>query len=269
MKRWLCPLLGVAMVALLASCLEESTVIKVSKDGSGVVQVRHFFRTLTTEEQVELPAEAELAAKAARMGEGVRLEAVRKSHNARGWFGHEEIYRFSDINQLVIRMKDDPDSKEKSEPADRPEMHFQLKDGVLEARVDNPAWSELAKVSPKTETGPTLDPYVDAPGPPAKAVRLRPAGMKIGGDAWKEVTDGMRIGVFLQFDDPLVEAASRYRKGGLHTLVNVDFERVSRNPDIESLQQLHAGTREEMREVVRQVDGFEIDLQQPIRFVFE
>ena len=98
-KSLLKPLLPFALMLSailgLTGCLEESTVVKVNKDGSGLIHVRKYENTLAgkglfgglgggeekEEEKIDAPNEEELKAKARAMGEGVTLKSFRRGKN--------------------------------------------------------------------------------------------------------------------------------------------------------------------------------------------
>lgn len=252
------------MPVFLASCFEDSTVIKVGKDGSGIVHHREYQATHSKEEDVTLPDEAELKAEAERMG--ATFESCKIAKNPKGWFGYEVVYTFDDINDLVVR----PDGKKEDGEEGEGEfaIRFEMKEGVLEARMEDSGWAE-AEEQEAVQDGPTIDPYADTTGPPAAKVDIASGALDVDGEMWKKMSKGMRVGIFLQIDDPLVETNATYRNGSLFTLLNADFEKMTASGKMESLEQLEAPSRERMEQLVEEIDGFEMDLQQPVRFVFE
>lgn len=255
------------------SCLEDSTVVKVSKDGSGLVHVRQFVRMHTSEDDVKVPDEAELNANAKRMGEGVSFESVKATHNAKGWFGYEVLYSFQDINSLTLhRANQGTKNKDGSETEAGLEFRFTMEDGVLEASVNDPRWSQQTEPISPTPGGPTLDPYADAPGPPAEKPRITFSTVDkidVQSEEWKKLSRGMRAGIFIQIDAPLAETNAATHKGPLYTLMDADFEKMTASGKFESLSQLDATSREQLQQRVEEIDGFHLDLQQPVRFVFE
>lgn len=256
----------------LASCLEKSTVIKVGKDGSGIVHVREYSATKEKAEDVDLPEESELEAKAAWMGEGVRLQSVAKSSNSKGWHGTEVIYEFDDINGLVLHGSD-PKADEDAAGMDEDDdlyFRFTMKDGVLEVVALNDKWHDAAADGDAAgDDSPTIDPYAGTSGPRASGIKLTSGAFDMGGEAWKSMSRGMRIGVFVQIDDPLAGTNSRYANGRLFTLLNADMEAITNSGELDSIEELDGRSRGEMQELVDRVDGFDLELQAPVRFAFE
>ncbi len=276
MSRFLTLALALVLPLAFASCFEKSTVIKVARDGSGIVHVREYSATKDKEEDVELPDESELEARAARMGAGVRLQSVKKSINSKGWHGTEVIYEFNDINGLVLHgsdPKDEEDQDAEREGGGKEDMHFQftMKQGVLEVVAVDDRWRDSAGAAGAAgnDDSPTIDPYAGTSGPRASGIKVTSTAFDMNGEAWKSMSRGMRIGIFIQIDEPLAETNSRYANGSLFTLLNADMEAITKSGELGSIEELDGRSRGEMRELVDRVDGFEMELQEPVRFVFE
>ncbi len=133
---------------LLTSCIENSTVIRVAKDGSGEIFARYYFSPQVSgmlgmmngfaaqlsgtegaagstapapsPEELLKPDQAALEADAAAYGKGVSYERHEYGKNANGWEGYLVVYRFEDINQLSFNPTEPPgpfDDLAKSNPA--------------------------------------------------------------------------------------------------------------------------------------------------------
>ncbi len=123
-------LAALALCALalgLTSCIENSTVVRVKKDGSGEIFARYYFSPQMTgmlgmingfaaglpgaeggappaaapsADDLLKPTREALEEDAARYGTGVRYESHEIGKNANQWDGYLVVYRFDDINQL-------------------------------------------------------------------------------------------------------------------------------------------------------------------------
>ncbi|MBB5353481.1 hypothetical protein HNR46_003742 [Haloferula luteola] len=252
---------------LFASCMEDSKVVKISKDGSGILQERDFRRTWDEEKDVEMPNAEELLEKAASLGPDVTVTSAKISQNPRGWFGYEIVYAFPDINDLVIHASGKQNAEK---PQDDLIVRFHMENGQLEANFENPLWT-AAKAKPITGTdGPTIDPYADAPGPRAEGLKIS-LGPSIDpqSDEWKRMTRGMRKGIFIQIDGALKETNASFQRGELYSLMDFDLGKMNESGELENFDQLSPASREGMQQLVEELDGFQVDLQQPVRFVFE
>ena len=270
----LLPLFLASFALLLSSCLEDSTVIKVNKDGSGLVHHRQYSRNYTEEDDVKLPTQEKVEAIAKTMGPDVTVSSLKKAHNPQGWYGYEVVYEFPDINQVTVRPK--APKKDSSDGEDEPEegidalaLTFQMKDGVLETSFsqpdwDNPATAETSKVA---QRGPTIDPYAQASKQPAQKVSIT-SGVTNEAEMMKAMSKGMRIGIFLQAGDPLKSTTALQQDGELITLMNADMEKIYEK-DEPDFGAFNGKTREETQQLVETIDGLDIDLQNPIRFEFE
>ena len=243
--KWL-SLLLVSCALLLTSCLEDSTVIKVNKDGSGLVHHRQYIRSQTKADDVELPTQEKIAAIAKEMGPEVTVASLEKASNPQGWYGYEVVYDFPDINKVTITpsnlnkdsaKKDAPDEKNTPKKGmDGVQLTFQMKDGVLLTTFKQPDWDKPAatEASKLAQRGPTIDPYAQATKEPAQEVTIT-SGIVNEEEMMKAMTKGMRVGVFLQPGDPLKSTNAQYQDGGLITLMNANMEKIYENgePDFD------------------------------------
>ena len=104
-------------VVSLTGCIESLTEIVVQKDGSGFVYQASYMNIdgnplaaalgqfgAENAKPKEVTVDEEGFAKAAgRLGEGVRLEWVKKKQNAKGWDGILAKYAFDDVTQLQLK----------------------------------------------------------------------------------------------------------------------------------------------------------------------
>jgi hypothetical protein len=146
-----------------------------------------------------------------------------------------------------------------------------MEEGVLEVVAANEKWSDAAGTGGTAgdPDSPTIDPYAGTSGPRASGITVTSKAFDMDGEAWKSMSRGMRIGVFLQIDEPLAETNARYANGRLFTLLNADMEAITNSGELESIEELDGRSRKEMQQLVDRVDGFEMELQEPVRFVFE
>lgn len=117
----------------LNACLENSTVVRVRKDGSGEIFARYYFSPQMTgmmsmmsglaatgldegdspagtgatpatpsPETLLSPSREDLEKDAAGYGKGVRYERHETGKNGNGWDGYLVVYQFDDISQLRL-----------------------------------------------------------------------------------------------------------------------------------------------------------------------
>ena len=258
---------------LLTSCLESSTVVKVKKDGSGLVHIRVYKQTATSEDDVELPTEESVQELAAKMGPDVKVSSVKKAHNPKGWYGYEVIFEYPDINQVQIFF-DKAKEGDKEKPDDKKTgmnmmtLSFVMKDGILEATMDDPEWNRKAAVAKVKDDSPTIDPYAGTSGPPAQSA-ISAAAIGNNEQMIKAMTKGMRYGVFIQPADPIKSTNALYQNGELITVVNFDMEKLYKDGSFDYEVLNNSKSREELSELAKSFDGVEIDLQKPMRIEFK
>ncbi|NND99079.1 MAG: hypothetical protein HKN47_17315, partial [Pirellulaceae bacterium] len=100
-----------ALAALLSvGCIEQSTVVKVKRDRSGLVHIRlhqqeiSFFAAADTTDSsaTKVPSPETLQAVAAQLGRDVKLVSAKQSNNRNGWNGYDLIFSFPDINDVRL-----------------------------------------------------------------------------------------------------------------------------------------------------------------------
>jgi hypothetical protein len=275
-----------ALLALLglSSCIEESTVVKIRKDGSGIIHTRKYENTAAgsgllgglggdaedadQEPEIDAPTEEEFKAKAASMGEGVTFKSLRKGKNKSGWTGYEAIFAFEDINQvkLDLNMKDSNDLRQPGEGAENPAeeeagtddwVTFDLQDGLLKIRTPDPAEEKPGEGADEgggdeAEDG-ARDPFADEPG------NARMMGMMAAMFA------GAKVGFFVEIDGGIAETNARHRDDNMITLMRADLGKLFADPEaLKKMEELEGDSREEVQKTIDGIDGIDVDLQDPI-----
>lgn len=137
------PLVLAACALLTTSCMENSTVIRVRRDGSGEIFARYHFSPqmtgmlgmmaglaagagnpaptgdqapgkpaaapqIPTADSLLKPSQESLVQGAAAYGKGVRFVRQEPGKNAAGWDGYLVVYQFDDISQLAFDPNNPP-----------------------------------------------------------------------------------------------------------------------------------------------------------------
>jgi len=294
---------GVGLL-LFAGCIEQSIVIKTDKDGSGVVHVRNHSQEVVmpfgaskdkkeSDEKSKLPSPDRLEELVAKMGSGVELVSATDSTNRNGWKGFELVFRFEDINKLVIPSelmsaaaeKDDEDDAESSDAGETSpaliaakaaeqnddlidqNFRFTLTDGELQIHTELPALA-TSKQS-ETEKIGAVDPFADQP--PAR----KNMSISLGSNAMMEkvlakALSDMRLGIFVQIDGEIESTNAIHRKENLITLISLNLGQILDSPDakkhMEKLTKLKQSPqrREQTQQIAELIDGLNVDLQDPI-----
>lgn len=278
---------ALALVAILGltGCIEESTVVKINKDGSGVIHTRKYENTEggkgllgglgggaeDDEPEIEAPTEEELTARAEAMGEGVTFKSLRKGKNKSGWTGYEAVYTFKDINtvELDLNMKDSGDmeqAEEEQEGADQEEageperVTFEMKDGVLKIRTPDPADEKNGKDEDQEKDAAegAQDPFAD---------NAEGAGMMA---MMAPMFAGAKVGFFVEVDGEIAETNAKHRKGSMITILRADLGKLFANPEaLSKLDGLEGNDRQEVQKIVDSIEGVDMDLQDPITVEFK
>lgn len=281
----------------LTSCFEQSVVVKVNKDGSGIVHERSYMNdamggmmggllgggegepNVNVESSgPDIPSEDELKEAATGMGEGVTFKSVTPGKNKAGWSGYEVVYEFSDINKVKLDMNslgssmgDDIEelAEEVGEEVTEPEIiQFEMADGVLKILTPDPSDSlaDAGGGGPGGDAGAeggAENPFGDLdPNDPESAMAMQMMGPMFA---------GMRMGFFVQGGDPIASTNAKHQNGNLITLVMMDMGKVFQNPaNLAALSGMENETdRAKLQELIDGIDGITADLQEPIVITYE
>ncbi|MGI9240687.1 MAG: hypothetical protein ACR2RV_07795 [Verrucomicrobiales bacterium] len=274
---------------LLSGCIEESTVIKIDRDGSGVIHERSY--TAATDNvislsgknrdkkdaepaEAKLPSEAALKRYAATLGTGVTFKSVKASTNKKGWKGYEILYAFEDINTVRYARdtpkpdSDDDKEKKKNNDDDDFTTTFAMVDGKLSMNLERDGFRKTEPAPAQQPGSPTIDPYADTTGPSPIEMNISSAAMNE--EMVKAMTKGMRMGIFVQIDGEIADTNAAYRNGNLITLFNVDLGTMLENEGgMAALKQLETVDRATFQTLSDEFDGLDIDLQEPIVVEFK
>lgn len=123
MWKRLCQAASVVGVVVLTGCIEATTMVYVTKDGSGSIvetvylgaAAQQMMQQMTAgmggeggaQMESSMPLDAEACkAKARKMGEGVRFVSVEEATKPDGSSGAKAIYAFDDVSKLTLNPND-------------------------------------------------------------------------------------------------------------------------------------------------------------------
>ncbi len=269
---------------LLTSCFEESTVVKIKKDGSGIVHTRTYtniggglgllggmdLEGAETESSTNIPSEEELQAKAKEMGDGVTFKAVKEGKNKAGWAGYEVIYEFTDVNTLTVsagtsdlndKMAMDAEPAEEAEKADDL-ISFKLNGDTLAITTPDPSKGGKAKAE-ETEEEATGNPFGDDA-----------AGGSIGDMGamamMAPMLKGAKIGLFVEIEGGIKQTNAKHQNGNFLTILKMDLGALLANPEtMGELEAVDGATREEAQAAADKTAGVDLDLQETITVTFK
>lgn len=257
-----------AVVGLcLSSCIENSTVIRVAKDGSGEIFARYYFSpqvsgmlgmmngfaaelsgaegagsAAPTPSPQELlkPNQEALEADASAYGSGVSYSRHEYGKNANGWEGYLVVYKFDDINQLSFDPSEPPgpfDDLAKSNPAAAAAIEEQTEG----KEVESPVKFTMADGVLTIDTGispDTLSEISEAGGGlgggAAGGALEGPNGAQIDPAMAMQMAagmfQGMRIAYFLRIDGEIAETNATYVEDTLITMSDMQPAKMMTDP---------------------------------------
>lgn len=282
-------LLGAVLILLgNTSCLRNSTVVKVKKDGSGSIVSRYHFspQMMAMLGQIEAlggafggldaagadggpnlgllkdlakPDEESLRADAAGYGEGVRYAKHEAGPDEDGWTGYSVVYEFDDIRRVRIDQNSVPgkakdfvkSAGEEIKPGEGGGITFALEGDVLTVTTSFAEKGFDGVLDPKQ-----IEQAKQAGMAPSEMMKMS-AGM----------TQGMRVGHFIRAEGGIAETDASHAEGDLITISDVDVSKMMSDPDFAAFVDKAAAdpksvTRESTRELAGKIEAMTVETKE-------
>ena len=277
-----------AIAIFVSGCVEQSTVVKVKKDGSGVVHIRLHVQEKSSgmfdsekNKAIDhnVPSSKRIEEIRKSLGADVRLVTAEASVNRSGWRGYDLIYEFDNISKVKISHeiaelltpkdegeKEDSDKKNKTSSIDV-DFQFAMKDGVLEIQSSGFAEPATAK-NGAAKIERAVDPY-------AKEDKAGPATMDftgaLGAQIAAQVLADAKIGTFVQIEGGIADSNALYLDENLITLMSMKPGKLlAESPGNTLFTKVDQKiTRERLQELTDGLKAISIDTQNPITVSWE
>ncbi len=283
------PLLLASLLLLSnTSCLRNSTVVKVKKDGTGTIVSRYSFspQMLAMLEQLEAlggafggleggnaaggpdlgllkgmakPEEESLRADAANFGEGVRYASHEAGKDEEGWEGYSVVYEFDDIRKVRIDQNSVP-GKAKEFVKSAGEEIKAGEGGGISFTLDGDVLTVTSNFAKKGLDGMIDQKQLDQ----AKKAGIAPSEMmKMSAG----MTQGMRVGLFLKAEGGIAETDASHVKDGLITINDVDVSKMIADPDFSAYVDTVAAdpkavTKESALELMGKIEAMTVETKE-------
>ncbi|MEZ5329151.1 MAG: hypothetical protein R3F19_29235 [Verrucomicrobiales bacterium] len=278
-------MITVLAAALLIGCIESSVVVKVKKDGSGILHMRtHTAALVFNGEEADnndenIPNREKLIAHAGKLGKGVTLQSFKKSKNRSGWPGFEVIYAFDDINDVEVHslmISDDDEKANQKNGFDKGnDFRFRMTDGKLTIVSNSPLWSPStveADESAELALVGAVDPFADKPALEESAgisIDLTSAFSGAEGKLAEAMLKGARMGFFVEVDGEIASTDAHFRRENLITLVDLELDKAVAGARNLEASMKSAKTVEEAQALADKMAGMNFDLKPEISVVFK
>jgi hypothetical protein len=262
-------------ISLLAGCFQVSTVVRVNPDGSGrvletmllskkmIAQMNEMMRGFTGEsgvksEPIELFEPAKLKAQATGMGKGVSYLSGEKTETAE-YSGYMATYEFKDINRLRLNQQsgDTVGAAVGGKTPSLPILFHFKKGSPATLTIEQPK----GKNSVKTAETPGKEPE----SPQAtKGVMSDEEAKQL-----MEMFMGMKMSLIVEVNGTIVETNATHRDGKRITIVDFDLSKLGSSlPQLEKLKRLKESSVAEAKELMKDLPGIKMDLNDRLRVVF-
>ena len=269
-KVWSFLLVGLAALTL-AGCISVETTVKLNRDGSGQIiekigigmDMAGMMAGLQNEGGGTKPfTKEQFASEVKRLGEGVRFVSVDESQSgAMKYF--TVVYAFDDINKISIDQNQGNampsgggrDSDNKEEPV---KFEFSAGDDYSTLKIRMP--------ERETDFGES-----DSDDEDSSDEMETPPGMEqAGAEMMKMMLKGMHFAVKIEFNGEIVETNASNVDGATVTLLEMQFDAIM--DDAEKLNALNAKKPkgiEEVKELLKDVEGLKFEFQEEVEVRFE
>jgi hypothetical protein len=275
-------LCALGMMVFLYGCFQTDTVVRVKPDGSGVIEetfllskdmldsVQNLAKELKAEDgkaqsdekkENQDPLQGmiqEARSKASQYGPDVSfVSATPIKTDTMG--GYKAVYAFKDIN--TIRINQNPENKvgkpgESAEPSAKKDefIHFKLVKGpVSTLTVTMPKPKEDKKDQTQKDKEPNKSPAA-------------PQATEMMKNLFKE----LRVRVALDIDGAITKTNATYRNKSELTLFEMQFGKILENKEVfEKVTAAEPKTMEEMKSLVRGLEGLKIEMNNPVVVEFQ
>jgi hypothetical protein len=273
-------IISLLMLGIITSgCIEVNTTIKLNKDGSGTVEETVFMNSAIVDmikeftasfsddtinaEEFSLFDEEELKIRAGELGEGVSyLSGIRLSED--GKEGYKAVFGFSDVNKLKVdqnpnsRIPDSPESE--PVPEEKEYLTFEFSKGDSpEIIIHMPDLKDK-----KDESYVEDDEMVDEEFH-QDSLNADTSGIS----QFKNFLKDFRISLDIQVDGEIESTNATYVEGRNISLFKIDFEKLIENTEkLEQLRQANPDNFQEVKNMLRDIPGIQIEVTDPVRIKF-
>lgn len=266
-------LLLVSMSFLFIGCIDYSSTVKLNSDGSGTIEetvlvsgafiqminsfAQSFGDSSETENDFDIFDEEELKKEASSIGEGVKYVSGEKI-KADGREGYKAFYSFEDISKL--RLSDSPQDKIPSddmmmgEESDEEYITFNFEKG-------NPAILEV--FFPEEEMEDENDVDIESEDEGEMNDDMMAEQMKM-------FLKDFRISINLEVNGDIEETNATNVEGNTVTFFKMDFGELLNMPEkFKELQKTEPKTITEAKEMIKDIPGFKIEMNDKIFVKFD
>jgi hypothetical protein len=292
---------GIGAVVILSGCIDATTVVKVNKDGSGViVEAVYFGKAFQMMQQMGAQMGAQMAgqgaapaapaenkpfkppleiekykSKVATMGEGVTFVSAKEVTREDGSTGIQVVYKFADVSKIKIESEPEIDAKSGGEmPGAAPAAPApKEKKNPITFQMTKGATPKLEIIMPKQEPVKAEAP-ASAPAGEAKPV---PGQDAMQAAMMKQMFDGFRIRVAVAVDGKITKSNAAYQEkdseGNSHIVTLLDMNIGKLLGDEATAKKLAAmGEIQDMaeaKEKLKGIDGLKIETSEKVEIEFE
>ena len=272
MKKLAAALIILFVLLTIAGCVDVKTKIKVNKDGSGTVEetvlmstemiqmlkqfVSGFADDSTNVEEFKLYNEEDIKKRAADFGDGVQFSSGKELQED-GREGYVAVYTFEDLNKL--RFDQNPGSKMPEQMADAEGKEKEYITFSFSRNNDSEIIISMPPVSKEKEEE-EKDEEVDSSSDSLDTQDL---------SRLKFLMKDFNISLVIEAEGYIIETNANYVDRSSVTLFDLNFNLLLDEPErLEALKKINPNDMQELKEVIKDVQGIRIETNDPVKIRF-
>jgi len=280
-----CAMAGL-MALMIGGCVQTEIVLKIKPDGTGTIEETVLMNQMVMTQMgamfsqmgdgeleisgepggmPELFDEEKLKERALKMGEGVRYVSGKPVQNDQ-FSGYKAVYAFSDINTLQI--DENPGSRM---PMDMPgeEAGMDMNSGEEWLRFQFVKGHPARLVIRRPESDEVIEQEVEEAESEADE-SMETGDMEGMGDMMGMFFKDMKMRIVIDVQGQIVKTNATHREGSEITLMELDFGKIMENPEkFQQLSRAKPKTMAETAEMVRDIPGIKVDMNEQMEIVFQ
>lgn len=275
--KWFLKLFAVAVLGIfLNGCIEMHTVIKLNKDGSGLIEENIFigkaiidmFKEFASafadstqpQQEFNLFEEEKIKAKTSEFGEGVEFVSM-ETFKTDEKEGYKAIYKFKDVNK--VKVNQDPSNEvpigEPTEAAEKQkeEVLFKFTKGKPN-RIEFKFPDEVKKTV-EAKTDESMNTEESNPEADSADIEQMIKFMK-----------DMKAKIEIRVDGKIINTNATHVDGNTITLFDIDFGKLISDADkLDQFKKFNPDSFEEVKKLVKDIPGINVELNKEVFIEFE
>ncbi len=244
-------------IFILSGCFSISTIIKVNKDGSGILEETLMMKKMnmfgSQSEGNSIYDEEQLKLDASKYGENVRFKSSKQIIDG-DMQGYTVEYEFDDISKLLV----DRDFSQKV-VGSMPNMSNEEKiDETIKFKFSKGGTSKLTIILPK-EKEVEMGNDISKEDYPEEDIEIEEPDEEMI-EMMKTIYEDMRMSIKVVINGKIVDTNATYKDGSTITILDIDFEKLMKDSDnLKILAGMQQSNNKNMDKMMEQFSSVKVE----------